>query len=414
MISVSKLLSVSIVCLYAIGVWAQPNIIQGKVSDAQQKAIKGAVVTVTQGSGDNLQSRQNTTDENGIYEIDMSREYRTDFETIEEFEEYVNSVDGGRAGNLVITVSADGYYDSRSTIRSGTEPSGTITRNITLRAITFDTITVTGTIKNQKDSSAINGASVTISYTTGNSGWSILGNQNIDKAISSTDGSINHMIIVEGSVNRMTISWNIESVGFSSKSGRIQVRQNKADIGTIALNAISTEDTLFYRFTGSVTTLRGSRIRNAKVIIQVTSDGTILHNDTTTASNRGGYSSQLTRVYKAGILNVSVLVQADGYNDFTQTLEIPSSTTNITTNVKMTPFGIGIKFRQNLSKLSPDQVRVINVFDLRGKLIKQYSAENISISDFSRLLRSQTLQPLMIRWTTKSGNVQFEKVIPLQ
>ena len=70
----------------------------------------------------------------------------------------------------------------------------------------------------------------------------------------------------------------------------------------------------------------------------------------------------------------------------------------------------------SVSNVISDRATSIKVFNINGKIVKQYSKDIVSISEFTRSLSLQTSQPLIVQWMEvgSGGKMQSKMIMPLR
>lgn len=276
-------------------------------------SIAGAKVIVSILTMTGTQTDSAITNASGVYSIAM-----------------VNT-NGGRTVGFV--VSATGYQNAtaQSTIQNPDDGTADrITRNFTLTATVYDTLVITGRVIDSTLTTGLVGASIVYSFFSAGTGITVT-----DTVVSGANGNFVGSTVVTMMPNN--VQWRVEMAGYASKSGQTAQALDSAKIGTVALVALTTADSVAYTVRGRVSdSTDGTAMRTTEVIVVLMRGATVILRDTVTTNNQGNYTATSARVpYVAGSNVVTVSASDTGYSTWTATDTLPTSTTEIVINPRL-------------------------------------------------------------------------------
>jgi hypothetical protein len=369
-----RFIVVAAVLLWVAGAGADTLTVNGTISDPDQNPIEGASVTLSIAvPGAGIDSVTGTTDTAGAFELT------------------IDNATGERFATLA--ASATDYNDGQANVNVRNADDGTpdtVTRDMQLQPIIYDTTTVTATVDD--GAAAIADARVILSYL-----------NEVDTVLTDASGQIAFEIIGTQPVGN--VGWVVEADGYASETGNAQVAAGVADLGTISLTAFTTADTLTYTVSGSVTDAQGGGLRGETVIVTYESGTTVLAIDTVqSAGGKGNYNSQVLLPYQAGDLTVTVEVAAAGFAPFSESVTVPMSTVDIVVDAALDPeVGIAFGTAAARTQVRPDRAAV---YTLGGRCV----AELTGGIDANLLERFR--QPLVVRWFAGQTAVGSQVFVP--
>lgn len=352
--------------------------VNGTVTDhSDGSPLQGVAISVTLGIGGAQVTA--VTDENGDYSI----------ATLNEEE----------ATNLFITASLDGYAERTRSAQVNNPSDGTpdeITRDFTLSEIVYDTVTITATVKNIDDSTAISGASVLVSYSVWLGGRGGLVSRS-DTGYADDQGIVDFDLIVSaGNHTVQSVNWEIAKEAYQTESGLQGVVQDSVNLGTVYLTKLNEGDSLTYTISGSVVDENGEGVRGQEVIVEISQDGTTLFVDTVTTTRiLGLYTATTTLPYTSNDLTVTVTVEREGYNTATESANVTPNTQSIGLDIALVLVGTRVSQPTQGLFLGNDEIRV-EMYTLNGRLMGVVSPREIGAIAAEKL--GMAKGPIVLRY----------------
>jgi hypothetical protein len=242
-------------------------------------------------------------------------------------------------------VSAPAYRDSREYIRIDSPSDGTtdiVEEDFILTALTYDTVTVIGTVIDAEGGEVI--ADATISVTAGGGGWGG-GVETSATGTSGADGTFSISLVTERVPDR--VSWSVAADGYQAEEGRVEVSdQGVADVETIELTLFTTSDIVSYTVSGMVTDEQGDGIGGATVVVTLSRDGADFFVDTVTTVSygfvQGRYQVSTEAPYVEGEITVTVQVSAEDFVATHESETVAASTADITIDIELSETETGV------------------------------------------------------------------------
>lgn len=352
-------------------------IVKGTVSEPGGTFIEGAMVSV---SINGTEQASGTTDNAGTYELIIQ-----------------NSMTGVIVG---ISVDATGFQNDQVTAQVQNPADGTpdtVSEDFVLEPVVLNTIVVSGIVVNAADDSPLADADITLN-TSGGGGGEILGT-----GVSEATGIFSIEIQTEQNVNR--VRWLAELAGFQSESGNEQVPGNDTlIIDTIRLTAFTTQDSVVYSVTGTISDENGDGLGGAEVVVTIEQAGTVIYTETVTTSGQfrsGRYSIETQQPYAAEDIIVTITVTANDYQEGTESVTIPSSTSDIVLDLQLFPVGVVVLPGKVLNW--SEQSEQVEIYTVNGSLIGKYDSADLKIRNINFLLGNLSQQAVFIKIKSKNG-----------
>jgi hypothetical protein len=359
--------------------------VTGVVTRTGGAAVAGAVVTINLISATVTVSAADTTNDSGRYSIAM--------------------VNTGASRNAAIIVAAAGYDTANANVVINNPADGTadrITRNFTLTAIVWDTLTVTGTVRDSANNNALQGALGVVSFVTGGG---IGGTTVRDTGVTLANGTFTLDIVVRQGQVPANVNWTAEKTGYASKSGRATVTNGAANIGTVLLVAYAATDSLTYAITGRVTNELGFGQTGVQLFVVMTNNGVVVFRDTVTTNAQGRYTSTTRQPYRTADNVVALAGQVTGYAPVSEQSTTPSSTNAITIDAQLVAL---TAVAPSAAPAARATVKYVMAYSLSGRLLGTWSASRFNLTELRGL---QGAQAFVVRYLSDRAVVN-EVTIP--